>query len=61
VLELQVPDLVDLTNIGVAIEPKASRTANARKTRKYGSAMPSFQIANIKNAATDAMTAIVAR
>ena len=60
-LELQVLDLVDLTNIGVAIEPKASRTANARKALKNGSAMPSFQMANMKNAATDAMTAIVTR
>ena len=43
-LVLQVPDLVDLTNIGVAIDPNASKIASVRKTRKSGSAMPPFQI-----------------
>jgi len=60
-LVLQVPDLVDLTNIGVAIDPNASKIASVRKTRKSGSAMPPFQMANKKNAATNAMMEIVAR
>tara|TARA_B100002049_G_scaffold150232_1_gene111837 strand:- start:698 stop:889 length:192 start_codon:yes stop_codon:yes gene_type:complete len=60
-LVLQVPDLVDLTNIGVAIDPNASKIASVRKTRKSGSAMPPFQMANKKNAATNAMIEIVAR
>ena len=54
-------DLVDLTNIGVAIDPNASKIARVRKTRKSGSAMPPFQMANKKNAATNAMNEIVAR
>ena len=54
-------DLVDLANIGVAIEPSASKIAKVRKTLNSGSAMPPFQMANKKNAATNAMNEIVAR
>ena len=60
-LVLQVPDLVDLTNMGVAMDPSASKIASVRKTRKSGSTIPPFQMANKKNAATNAMMEIVAR
>ena len=43
------------------MDPSASKIATVRKVRNSGSAMPPFQMANKKNAATNAMNEIVAR
>ena len=52
-------DSVALNNIGVATDPKAPRTANARNARNNGPDMPSFQIPRIRKVAINAIMIIV--
>ena len=52
-------DSVALYSIGVAIDPKTSRTTNVRNTRNNGPVIPLFQMPNIKNIATNAITTLV--
>ena len=52
-------DSVALNNIGVATDPKAPRTANARNARNSGPVMPSFQMPSTRKIAINAIMKIV--